>query len=256
MSKSNHFYHTYVGNKRNEIKYFEQYLLIDKDTIFIEPFAGSAAVSFYLWAHNKCDNIHINDRDPMLKQIHDVMSDDIKRNDLINTLQLKVNNITNKSEYNTETKGDDMISHIIANTYYVYRFGIYPMNKPKPDYSKKFNISYNDFLKSPTVTKSYDDFKVICDKYKHDPNAFIFLDPPYVNEDNTYYHNDGSIFDMESMYQYIADLMKCPAKVLMIVSNTLLSRLLYKDYIRGSYDKFYSLSKKRTTHLIISNYII
>lgn len=255
-----HYYYTFIGNKWKEIKKFEQYLCINEDTIFIEPFAGSAAVSYYLWKRNKCKNININDRDPLIWELWNIMRDDNKRIDKINEINKIVDNITTKEEYNRivkiKSKHETLNNRIIASTWYHYRPGIYPIDKKKPEYIKVLNIPYNDFLKSENVKQTCEDFRVICDKHKDNPNAFIFLDPPYVNEDNCFYFNDGATYDMESLYQYMHDLMKSNAKILMIVSDTLLSRLLYRDYIRGSYDKNYSLSKKKTRHLIISNIII
>ena len=48
-----HFYITYPGNKRSEMKGLYPYLDFTNIDTIVEPFAGSCAVSFYISQQNK-----------------------------------------------------------------------------------------------------------------------------------------------------------------------------------------------------------
>jgi len=248
------FYYSYVGSKYQEIPLFVNWLPTDQSTTIVEPFAGSAAVSYHLF-QNGFHNINISDRDPFLLELWDRVRDDDKRNQLITELADTVSSISNKEQYVALMKQRNFISELIGTTWYSYHHKIYPMTGPRPNFNEIYNRPYTTFLQQINAVQS--DFIPMCERYRNDPNAFIFLDPPYVNEDNSYYSNDGNVFDMESMYTYIHDLIaNARCKVLMIVSDRLLMRLLFKDMITGSYPKQYQFSKKRVNHLIIANYTI
>lgn len=256
MSRTNHFYYSYIGSKRSEIKEFESYLPMTSTNIFVEPFAGSAAVAFHLWQNNPNRQIVIGDRDPFLIELWDRVIDPLRLDETIEECQTFMDSITDKESYDSIVRRKTWISDFVANSYHSFRRGVYPANKPKINYRQLFAKPYTSFLRSPSVELYRGEFMDLCDRYKNDPSAFIFLDPPYVNDDNSYYSRDASTFDLETLYLYIQDLFKHPCKCMMIVSDRLLMRLLFKDYIKGSYAKRYSLSKKTTRHLIITNYTL
>lgn len=249
--KKNHFYYSYIGSKYKEIPQLSEWLPTDNKTKIIEPFAGSAAISYHLWTLGFRDII-ISDRDPFLIELWNRVSNEETRIKLIKDLTKIVNKITNKEEYMTMIRNKNFISELVGSTWYNFRRNIYPENKNKPDFEEIYNRPYTNFIKD--IQFKENDFRTVCDLYKNDPNAWIFIDPPYVNEDNSMYHNDDALFDMETIYLYILNLLSCKCKVLIVVSDRLLMRLLFKDYIKGSYPKQYQFSKKKVNHLIITNY--
>jgi len=44
----NHFYMPYFGNKRTEVSIIYKHLDLNNITTIIEPYAGSAAISYYI----------------------------------------------------------------------------------------------------------------------------------------------------------------------------------------------------------------
>jgi len=250
----NHFYYSYVGSKNSEIPQFAAWLPTDQSTAIVEPFAGSAAVSYHLWTLGH-RNIHISDRDPFLVELWRRVKDDDERRRLIDEATAAVAAINSKAEYDEFKKTKTFISELVGVTWYHFRQHMAPLKfTNKPNFEELFNRPYTRFMQDITPIAS--DFVAACERWRNDPNAFIFIDPPYVNEDNNFYHNDGSIFDLEAMYTYLLDLMHSPCKVLIIVSDKLLMRLLFKDYIKGMYAKTYALSRKKCNHMIIANYEI
>ncbi|MCC2084265.1 DNA methyltransferase [Staphylococcus sp. HMSC068D08] len=91
-------------------------------------------------------------------------------------------------------------------------------------------------------------------------NDFIFLDPPY---DTVFSEYGNEVFSgdfAEENHRELAQNFKnLSSPALMIISETSLIRSLYKDYIKASYPKNYSVNirnrfKSEANHLIITNY--
>ena len=117
-------------------------------------------------------------------------------------------------------------------------------------------------------------------EYKENEDAFLYLDPPYMDSFNggyTYFHTtnyneDFSVKDNTEMYIYLLEFLKvCKCKILFSINNNSLTRYLYKDYIKETYKHTYQSShiniedlsldekgnkirKKNTNVLIISNF--
>jgi hypothetical protein len=44
------------------------------------------------------------------------------------------------------------------------------------------------------------------------------------------------------------------AKIMLIINDLKILRHLYKDFIKGDYDRVYQIGKRKEKHLIITNY--
>jgi len=90
------------------------------------------------------------------------------------------------------------------------------------------------------------------------PDAFLFLDPPYVGFD----HYPGArVLGDEQFgrreHEALFDLFEeSRARCLLIVADSPLMRELYRGYVRAAYAKNYSMKRNRqvarSTHLIIT----
>ena len=62
------------------------------------------------------------------------------------------------------------------------------------------------------------------------------------------------------MTQIVADILEylrvCKCKVMLVINKLNVLAYLFRDYIKGEYEKIYQLSKKKAMHLIICNYDI
>lgn len=247
-----------AGSKLHDIKYFLKYLPKDeKFDIVCEPFAGSFALIRKVYK-NSNKKLHINDNDKNLidsilfirdnqKKVSKIIEkyNEIKENTAYKDLKEKIEKYLNSDK----SIPDYFKNHIISS--YKIR-GFY----------KKIPCDNNlfcNFLKKLEIT--CDDVTNIMKKYKDDERAFLFFDPPYLDSDNTNYKsmtkysngkklNDNTVFYI-SLLEYI-QTAKC--KIMIIVNNNAITRFLYKDYIKGNYDKIYQLTKNKNSHLIISNY--
>ena len=263
------------GNKKRECKkYFLDIIKnnIDDDCIFVEPFCGSASVSYLVYNNTNIKKFHINDLDKLRIDFYNNMKDEDKRNELYKI----ENDISEKGQeeyykYVDKTKlKTDYWSYIIGNRIYGFMNGLFPTTKkiiikPIPDkWIELFNIS--------KITNQ--DWKEIMEQYKDNEKAFIYLDPPYLNSFNGKYtqynltaDENNIIIDNTKIYIDILDYLensKC--KIILSINSNSITRHIYKDYIKVDYSSFYSkkqikkvnenkaFTKNRENILLISNF--
>ena len=62
---------------------------------------------------------------------------------------------------------------------------------------------------------------------------------------------------MTHIIVYITEYLEtCKCNVMLIINKLNLLEYLFEDYIKGSYNRIYKISRKKTVHLIITNYDI
>lgn len=237
------FYIAYNGNKTNEIKNFINYFNIDDYDNIIEPFGGSLAFSRYIYNIDidKKLNYHISDiNEELIYFCNNIYKD--KENIIIETLK-DINNIENKEDFNLYINNKKNINdkdflkyYLFLYKYYMIRPGLYKLNKAKPkfkDYNKKTLLS-DEFFKNNEY--KYLDFKINLEKFKDDERAFLFLDPPYVNSDNSFYRFNECENIWEYLYNY---LNSCKCKFILIVNDNTFMKIIFKNFYKGEYNKKY-----------------
>ena len=205
-----------MGNKSRELKLLLPIIEphITKDTIFIEPFCGSCVVSFNVYKKHGI-KIHINDLDKLRIQFYNNMKDEKGREEFYK-LQDEVLNpnggeahyyeIIGKNRCNMNIKYD---AYVISKTVSSFRYGLYPTTK-----KKIISENWINYLNNAIITN--EDYKIILDKYKDNENAFLYLDPPYVDSYNKCYSNytgktydeDMNIIDNTKIYIDLLDILK------------------------------------------------
>ncbi|MGL4955847.1 MAG: DNA adenine methylase [Bacteroidales bacterium] len=125
----------------------------------------------------------------------------------------------------------------------------------KVDYLKTKELQ---FLLDNTIIEN-EDFEDFFEKHKPTKSDFVFLDPPYDSEFNTYAKNEFTRKDQERLANYL--IKNCKAKWMMIIKNTDFIFDLYnnKGLNVQSFDKTYLVSfmnrnNRKTEHLMITNY--
>lgn len=253
------FLHSYPGNKRTEVKDILKYF---KDqTIIIEPFCGTSSVSFNHFKNNKDKNCKyfLSDLSEELARVYNIIKEDSIEK-IEKTLDSIASSITSKSAFEkllAEFKQDnDPYKLIILKRIGIYgRIGSFS-NRTTNSYERNFKLSklqkeFIEFIKSPNVVFKHQDWKVYFEEFKDNPNAIFFLDPPYVNSDNTMY----SKFKHSNIYQYMykKDIKDFAATLIFCLEKNWIIEMLFENYIVDEYTKTYSISRKVTSHVIISN---
>ena len=253
----NHFLIPYAGNKRNECEdlYNEFKDKLEKISTIIEPFCGTSSFSYYIsLKHPKKFKYVLNDNNKFLIELYETAKDEKKLEKLINLLNSKIKEL-DKEKYNMIVKEKTFLSWIIINKIYLINPGRCPnfdgvrKNITSFDYLKDCPII--NFLKTEDITFYYIDGIEIVDKYKNDECNFIFLDPPYLISCNDFYA-DAKINVYEYLYENQINNMK--ALIILCLESNWIIKLLFNNQVKKEYSKKYEISKKHTTHLIISNF--
>ena len=119
------------GNKRNELKLLLPIIRpqLTKDSIFIEPFCGSAIVSFSIFKEFNDIYFHINDTEEHRINFLKNMINEEERNKLYKIEK----EIISKGQdfYNTivKAKDNDYLKFIISRRIHSFRYGLYPTSK-------------------------------------------------------------------------------------------------------------------------------
>lgn len=254
----NHFYFGYPGNKRDEFDTLEKYF-IDKDIkIIIEPYVGTSAfsVNLALKYPGKFKYI-LNDSDENLIELYKTMKDRTKREQFTLNLNEAIDKITDKQTYSNIH--EPFIKYFIHHKYNAIRVGLFPIKTPLP--FKKHNYDDNittKFLENENVELLNEDGQELINKYKNNKSVFMYIDPPYMNNDNTRYDYTSDIHKNNvNIYEWFYNnkMNKMKSKILINIEDVWISRLLFKNNIKHSYEKRYQTSKKKTKHLIITNYM-
>jgi len=257
-TKYKHFPIMRLGNKWNDIKYFDKYLVIDIKTI-VEPFGGTFAVTRHSYYGDQYKR-HLNDNDDILIDSLKWICNHLDEWEGIKQEWNKMQDIkAKKAEFKNEStellsawKIPPYVKISIKNGWWTR--GIVKKQPSTVDYSH-----LKKMIDASCVTCL--DYKEVFDKHKDDKDVLVFLDPPYLDSDNTQYavhskKNETKIIkDNTGMYIDIKEFIEtAKCKVLFICNSNELIRYLFKDYVRGEYDKIYQLTKKKSIHVIISNY--
>jgi len=252
----NHFFIGYAGNKRNEFNnIYNEFLKCNKDIKYIvEPFCGTSAFSYFLSLKEPKKYTYIlNDSNKYLIELYEISKDENKLNKLIEELDEKLKYINKeKTKYNILIKENNIHAYIIKNKIYAIRAGLFPVAGSKIIDSFKYllNCPIINFMRNEKIIlKNEDGSKILKDN--DNKESFIFLDPPYLTECNDFYL-DHTINIYEYLYNNNIKNFKC--KILLILAENWIIRLLFKDAIKSEYSKVYEVSKKKINHLLITNY--
>lgn len=277
----------YRGGKSKEIPYFLQYIPNDFDR-YIEPFAGGAALFFYLEPRAGL----INDINSKLINFYlSVQTNyEVLKKELIDLEQIYH---TNQCEYEklkgkvlptqyVENKNEalyywlrDMYNDKIEKKYLdatLYFFinktaysGMLRFNS-KGEYNvpfgryKNFNTQiitekHHELLqRSEIINVDYTEVFGRCSE-----RDFIFLDPPYDCIFTDYGNIDHDDFTEEHHIKLSQDFKNLHSKTMMVIGKTNLTKQLYRPYIKAEYSKKYAVNirnrfKSESVHLIITNY--
>lgn len=258
----NPYYTPYVGNKRKEIKDILPLINLDNITTILEPFAGSSVMSYYISTqYPKRFKYILNDNDKINYDLYNI-SRDIERteefnekiNKIIDVFNTYTDDVSRKAFYITiDIK--TLEGYIFKCKYYNMRPGLYPII-PRYKNIKPFKLQdcpiYDFFNNEDIIYENIDGVEFI-NKHIQEEHKLFLLDPPYLDSCNEFYNN----VDM-NIYEWIVDnkslLLDSKNKIMFILQNTRTIKLLLKDFkVTFEYNKTYSLSNKKTTHIVYEN---
>lgn len=253
------FIYSYSGNKRNEVKYIEP--LITKNFI-IEPFCGTSAISFEIYKKRPETNFILGDADENLMKVYELL-----KNESYQKIELEINNIinrvSNKEEYQViydEYKNNFCVyKHIYLHKYCTMgRLGFYPIKNKRGTKDitifklTKIQLEFIDFIKSPRTIIKCCDWENIYNEYSNNKEVCFIFDPPYVLSDNSFYKkNKQNIYE----YFYNNPINNKECEIIFTLEKNWIIELLFKNNKYIEYPKTYQITKKKTTHIVITNQV-
>lgn len=276
----------YRGGKSKEINNFIEFIPNQYDR-YIEPFAGGAALFFYL-APNAALINDINSRlvnfYSAVRENFDSLKAELTRLELTyrsNQMEYEQIKMKDKSRH-VENKNEalyyllrDMYNGIIekkyldATLYYFINKTSYSgmlrfnskgeFNVPFGRY-KNFNTQlvseeHSELLKRTEITN--EDYSEIFNRCT--VNDFIFLDPPYDCVFTDYGNIEQNGFTEDNHRRLAQDFRNLESRSLMVIGKTPLTEELYRPFIRAEYSKTYAVNirnrfKSESTHLVVTNF--
>ena len=276
----------YRGGKSKEINNFIEFIPNQYDR-YIEPFAGGAALFFYLAPNAAL----INDINSRLVNFYSAVRDnfdslkaELTRLELTyrsNQMEYEQIKMKDKSRH-VENKNEalyyllrDMYNGIIekkyldATLYYFINKTSYSgmlrfnskgeFNVPFGRY-KNFNTQlvseeHSELLKRTEITN--EDYSEIFNRCT--VNDFIFLDPPYDCIFTDYGNIEQNGFTEDNHRRLAQDFRNLESRSLMVIGKTPLTEELYRPFIRAEYSKTYAVNirnrfKSESTHLVVTNF--
>ena len=277
----------YRGGKSKEIKYFLDFIPKQYNR-YIEPFAGGAALFFYL---EPCSAI-INDINPRLINFYMAIQNNFellkqelsilqltyqsnqKNYEMLKSQKSSSQYVVNKNEtlyYLLRDMYNGIIDkkYLDATLYYFINKTSYSVmlrfnskgefNVPFGRY-KNFNtdlisVGHHNLLAKTDI--SNDDYLDVFERCSVDD--FVFLDPPYDCIFTDYGNVDHDDFTEENHIKLAQDFRNLSSKALMVIGKTPLTEELYRKYVKAEYAKKYAVNirnrfKAESMHLIITNY--
>lgn len=261
---------TYVGSKFGELKKIDEIIkpLIEnaEKPVFVDLFAGSGVVGFYVHLVYGIPVIY-NEKNSEQFDIINLCKDPEKLHKFYEWYALQHDGYNNADEdaklaiFKTnldlyhETKN---IFNKIVLQQLSYRGIVKNNGSTIPNMRKKNDINFMsgklkplddikkfyEFINCSDIKLVNSDYRTILEKYKNDPNAIIYMDPPYLRDKNILGYLET--IDMDD-FLYIRNMFKSPAKcILHIDYNAHFREDLFKEYYHSCYPKKYGPAAKNT----------
>ena len=271
------FYFPYYGSKRKEYPHIrgmvDEFLRGREDAIFVEPFCGSCAVSLKVsreWSETFPGLVfHVNDANRYFVRILREIKERGTSAHLFDYTNTKNETITREAFIAGAILDKKQEATVLDQFYYAkcyeirkYEFGRGTMVGKVKKHSRAHRMA-DAFFAGALITHA--DYKKILEQYHDNPDACLFLDPPYLDSCNVSYtgygaKQRGEIVDNTAMYiEALRFFESCRCRFIMIINANAINRHLYGRWIKAEYKKTYSgtgmgkAGNRSTSHLVISN---
>lgn len=268
---------SYMGNKYKEVKNFDEFFPNTFEGLDVyEPFGGSLGMSRKLFVDGKISKVYARDIDPIVLMIYKILSD-VPDSEGVPQILREFDNLLKicMEEFEKNEKGGVYDpKKIILNT-------VCSAMEWSDDFRKylETNMMFRGLMKTTNIIALKDtchfmrvsdwkdqDYHLTFEEVQKKPNAFVFLDPPYFDSDNSYYNlttknkkkdENGFILDRTQLFIDILNFMDNPetlCKIMLIINSNAITNHIYAKFMKKEYTVIYQGSKKKTKHIVCTNY--
>jgi hypothetical protein len=185
----------------------------------------------------------LNDNNKFIIDLYNIAKDENNMKKLREELELVYKNIfididnkdKQKEEYNKLKTSETLLNHIFLNKVFNIRPCLFP-------HSENFNFksvtdaSIIECLRTASIEISNEDGLKVYKRHMNNPDAFIFLDSPYLISENSYYKCSSIM-----IYEYLCE--NDINKDKLCLENNWILKLLFRgknnNYLAIEYDKIY-----------------
>lgn len=156
--------------------------------VFVEPFVGAGNV-FFRVPKREGVKYAINDKDPMVYKVMKALRDNPKFNDTIRRTVLSKEEFKKlKDKGKKRTAQEEIV--LLKNSFFSQGKSY---QNPSPNVDRQMAIKtdyskHHEALKGVVITN--EDFGTVINRYKNNPDAFFYLDPPYFGVEMEKYYPD------------------------------------------------------------------
>jgi len=243
----------YNGNKKDEVEQIYETLDFSGIDTVIEPFAGTSAMSYYIWKKHPTMKFIMNDNNPFFKGIFESIRSGayIELHAEIMALYHRVKD--DKEAYILAVKDEGLPQMILRHKYYNMHPGLFP-NGTRGESTKRMMEKWRfedapifEFFRNADITFLCEDWQ---DVYKANQNkqTLFLLDPPYMMSNNEYYLNRTL-----NVYEYFYYNKPEISRVYFIIEKTWITNILFIEWNVKEYAVTYKQTHKKTKHAIYTN---
>lgn len=259
----------YPGGK-NQLTRFVETLIEEKrlkNSVYIEPFCGGAAVALSLLINNKVNNIIINDYDKSIYAFwYSVLNYTSKLCDLIESTNINMDEWYRQKEIQNNKLNENLLSLGFSTLFLnrtnrsgIIKAGVIGGKEQNGNYKLDCRFNKEDIIQKIKIISNLKDhiqlynldtenlIDNVVSKLQH--KSFIFFDPPYYNKGATLYTNFYKHDDHLSLANKIKDI-KYHSWIL-TYDNTPEIREMYNSFKSEVYKLNYSVQKKHKGEEVI-----
>lgn len=246
----------YLGSKRKELKIIQQHLPENFEK-FVDVFGGGGSVSLFA-ASNKNIQVYYNDGQKSLADFFTILLDEDKTDQFID-------------EFDEMEKSKETFKNMVKDKTYLtdpkmlffrQRYSFKSIGTLYNDRAEINMPAYLDYLRRYSKIKNLhvtnEDFMITMERYKDDPTAFLYLDPPYIEKAVQLYDKKFNVADIDYILLYFKT---CQCKIMLHIIYSPYIREKFGEYVKVFYPISYSSNDAETSkkyfsryHIILCNY--
>ena len=245
----------YSGNKKDEVEQIYETLDFSGIDTVIEPFAGTSAMSYYIWKKHPTMKFILNDNNPFFKGIFESIRSGayVELHAEIMAIYHRVKE--DKEAYKLAVKDEGLPQMILRHKYYSIHPGLFPQENgrekkrltPVMEKWRFEDAPIFEFFRNADITFLCEDWQGVYEANQNKQTLFLF-DPPYLMSNNDYYLNRTF-----NVYEYFYHNKPEISRVYFIIEKLWITDILFKGWNVKEYAVKYKQSHKKTTHAIYTN---
>lgn len=254
----------YVGNKSKEIDTIVENMPQTQPITVVDVFGGSGCVGLNLSIRGG-QTVVINDLQPNLVELYPILLDEDRRTEYFRRCKDIIDLMSVSSEEDNIELFEYHQTHATLESYTVLPLTSYSsmghgfcakaltMNLKPCTFSNraKYLQKWEQKIDKSRVSFTCRDWKAVAEEYRHDPTAFLYMDPPYVTKKDINYHSGFTVKDIDEICEF---MKSSECKVMLNLDFNGYVYVTFGSMIKHVYRNEYGISATRINKNYYQNY--